>query len=199
MKEFWVLGLALLVGFQGGTALYQQGRIGHHLSTVIAWILTFMLLFVLWHTTASVSLQGWWFAAGLILVTKAAMDIHQHQTANRILTATWIEPLEAFGTLFMLMVGTSDLVGIFAGFLAGLVLPFALQDWLNPLAWWSEVLRIVSLGAVGLEDLSRALWPLSMPPIPHVWWMIPWLIWWEISDWLWHDFSTAWPARPRRE
>lgn len=199
MDELWVLGSAILVGFQAGSGFYQNRRISGSLTALIIWSMTLGTLFVLWYSTAQVSLQAWWLAAGFILIVKAAGDVRHNQSTRRVLRSVWVEPLEAIGTLFVLIVGTGHLFAVIAGFLAGFLLPFILQDWLAPLETWGDVVRTVSLGAVGLEDLSQALWPASWPMIPHIWWMIPWLLWWELSDWLWRDSATTWPTKQLKE
>ncbi len=195
MRDFLTLGLASLVGFEAGSALYRQRKLRSSHMIVLPWALGFILLFMLWHSTGEVSLKGWWIGAGIILILKAFQDLQHHQSLNHTLQSTWIEPLEAVGTLFVLIVGTGRLDAVITGFIAGVVLPFAFQDWLRPWQGWTDILRTVSLGAVGLEDLAHGLWPASWQPWPYVWWMIPWLLWWEVSDWFWRDYATAWPPK----
>ncbi len=195
MNDFWILALSLLVGFEAGSVLHRQRQIAHSWAIVFAWPLGFILLLLLWHTTGNISLQGWWIGAGIILVTKAFQDLRYHQSAHRIFQSTWAEPLEAMGTLFVLIVGSGNMAAVIAGFFSGAVLVSGFQDWLRPWQDWTDILRTVSLGAVGLEDLAHGLWPASWPPWPYVWWMIPWLLWWEISDRLWRDYATTWPPK----
>lgn len=195
MSELWILGSALLVGFEAGSALYQQRCIARSRAAILAWTVSFGTLLVLWHTTRRISLQGWWIGAGMVLVMKAFYELHHYQSSRMVLQSAWIEPLEAIGTLFVLIVGTGNIAAVIAGFIAGFVLPFGFQDWMQVLRGWGDIMRTVSLGGVGLEDLAHGLWPASWVPWPYVWWMVPWLLWWEVSDRFWRDYATAWPPK----
>ncbi|POB11550.1 hypothetical protein CO251_04125 [Sulfobacillus sp. hq2] len=192
------MGAGMLVGFQGGAGFFERGRLSHTLSTLWLWGLGMVVVVVLWQTTgdrAPASLRGWWFAAGCILVFKALADIQRHQRISHTLSHLWVEPLEAVGTLWALVIGSGQVLAVVTGFVAGFALPFALQNWMSP--WHSAltVLRTITLGAVGLENIVEALAPMRVHMDLEVLWMVPWLIWWEVSDWFWRDSSTTWQSK----
>lgn len=194
-QGLWVLASGMLVGFQGGAGFFRKGRLTHPLLSLGLWAAVIALVALFWQNMSDESLRGWWFGAGAILVVRAVADIHQQQKISHTLSNEWVEPLEAVGTLLALMIGSGQIVAVAAGFMAGFALPFALQNWMSPWQGAVNVFRTVTLGAVGLENLTEAIAPLRAHTDLKVLWMIPWLLWWEISDWLWRDSSIAWPPK----
>ncbi len=189
----------MLTGFQGGTGLFRGGKLAHSSRTMWMWVASGILLAWFWHGSRPVSVQGWWMGAGVLLILKASFDIRRQQRQIRTLTTEWLEPFEAMGTILMLMVGSGQVAAVVAGFLSGFLLPVALQDWMRPADDLLTVLRTAAVGAVGLEDVSAALFPGHLSWTPKILWMVPWLVWWEFSDWLWRDSSIAWRPKQSRE
>jgi hypothetical protein len=169
----WVLSAAAALGFQGGMEFLAQGS--PNIREVLGWIIVGVAGAVLTRDFGYGLLRIWWALAGGLLVWHAAKRMAQASTHGY-----WGRVLESTLAVLALWWVSADALAVAVGYVCGVGLAVALDPWKSALAPSLAQWEILSLGAVGLQDLTQAIIGSGGVHAFNPLWMVPWLVIGEI-------------------
>lgn len=139
-----------------------------------------ILLAALWMALGHPGYWPWfrvgWGISGTVLTVQAARFLSQRDHRQ-----AWVAPLEGFMGLAGLSLASGNTWAVVSGVAIGWLWPIAMGPWWEPFRQRLRPWSAVSLGGVGLRYL---VWAVAGPGfwdhIPSLWWVVPWLISWEV-------------------
>lgn len=172
--SLWVLSAAMALGFQGGLEFFEQGSL--HIREVLWWIIVGVTGAVLTRDLGYGPLRIWWAAAGVLLLWHATKRVMAHPSIH----GYWGTVLESTLAVLALWWVSADALAVAVGYVCGVGLTVALDPWKSILAPGLAQWEILSLGAVGLQDVTHAIFGSGGVHAFNPLWMVPWLLIGEI-------------------
>ncbi|MHB1956096.1 MAG: hypothetical protein ACYCOU_20385 [Sulfobacillus sp.] len=188
--DLWILSAAMAVGFQGGSEAFGER---HRMGSLIAWLIVGGTGIAVGADVDLMPLALWFMLSGVVLVFYAMRKL----TRRVGVPSAWGSAVEVTAALMALWFVSADWLTVGVGAVAGVGLAAAAATWR---ARYGELFRqweILSVGAVGLEDIRHA-W-MGQIGAPHFdpLWMVPWLLMGELRLFFFDDYGAKWPTRLR--